>query len=69
MWSNLADSDGNGFNDGPTDPNNIGNFATGFYWSSTEYVSSDAWKQDFDDGDQVNLYKYYTGFVRSVRAF
>ena len=48
MWTNLADSDGNVTNTGPTDPNNIGNFATGFYWSSTENNNNNAWKQNFN---------------------
>ncbi len=39
MWLNLADSDGNGLNSGPSDPNNLGNFAADFYWSSTELDS------------------------------
>ncbi|MFT5900966.1 MAG: hypothetical protein ACI9LA_000161, partial [Bacteroidia bacterium] len=48
----------------------VGGFATNFYWSSTEYASSNAWVQFFTNGYQTNsdknLYLYY---VRSVRAF
>ncbi|MFT7298827.1 MAG: hypothetical protein ACI9WO_001645 [Sphingobacteriales bacterium] len=47
----------------------LGGFATSYYWSSTEYGSSFAWGQDFDDGFQLNFGKYTTAYVRAVRAF
>ena len=71
MWTNLADSDGDGNNLGSSDPNNLGGFASTFYWSSTEYDTDDAFGSDFSNG---NAYTYlanknYTGSVRAVRAF
>ena len=69
MWSNLADSDSDGENTGPTDPNNIGNFETLLYWSSTEYNVNNAWAQNFANGFQIDDTKGITSFVRAVRAF
>lgn len=46
-----------------------GNFSDYYYWSSTEDGSNGAWEQDFANGDQGNNAKFYTGFVRAVRAF
>ncbi len=47
----------------------IGGFAGDFYWSSSEYGSSGAWYQDFNNGKQ-NLYgKNGNLWVRAVRAF
>jgi surface protein len=48
----------------------IGNFASVYYWSSSEYDSIGAWGQNFGDGYQ-NLYggKGYDKLVRVVRAF
>ena len=51
---------------------NNGNGATlnaNFYWSSTEYVGDNAWRQIFDDGSQDVTGKITTHFVRAVRAF
>jgi hypothetical protein len=47
----------------------VGGFSPNFYWSSTEGSYDNAWRQDFNDGFQVNLPKYFFGNVRSVRAF
>ena len=44
-------------------------FASAYYWSSTEGSSDGAWKQYFDNGYQNNGNKYYTYYVRAVRAF
>ena len=41
----------------------------GYYWSSTELDSSNAWRQRFDAGYQNNTTKGNTFFVRAVRAF
>ena len=41
----------------------------GFYWSSTEYNATNAWLFNFDDGSATNFGKYYTTYVRAVRAF
>ena len=69
MWTNLADSDGDGQNTGPSDPNNLGGFSANSYWSSTENLYDDAWKQSFNDGYQGNDGKNGYDYVRSVRAF
>lgn len=44
-------------------------FASNYYWSSTEYSNTNAWFQYFYDGNQNSYYKYYTTYVRAVRAF
>ena len=73
MWTNLADSDGNGQNTGPSDPNNLGGFSIQqMYWSSTEQNNADSWSQDFDDGYQDNgniRNRSNPGRVRAVRTF
>ena len=70
MWTNLADSDGDGVNNGVTDPNNIGGFAIFTYWSSTEIDNLSAWNQGFNHGYQYGfLYKVNYTNVRAVRAF
>lgn len=73
MWENLADSDGDGHNSGPSDPNNLGGFASDFYWSSTEINLIGAYAHDLDDGNnQVNDEigrKSDKLRVRAVRAF
>ena len=47
------------------------NFSTNsnYYWSSTEYDNSFAWRQNFNGGTQYNDYKEDTNNVRAVRAF
>jgi len=47
----------------------IGGFASGYYWSSSEYGSNDAWYQDFGNGYQGGYVKYGTIQVRAIRAF
>ena len=69
MWTNLADSDGDGVSNGVTDPNNLGGFAVKYYWSSAEAGSSSAWVQYFGDGMQINYNKDFNYNVRAVRAF
>ena len=69
MWTNLADSDGDGQNTGPSDPNNLGGFSPNYYWSSTESNYVFAWRQNFNVGSQFSNYKYNFYYVRSVRAF
>ena len=39
------------------------------YWSSTEVINVNAWRQDFGYGYQSLNNKNYTYFVRAVRAF
>ena len=47
----------------------VGGFSAGFYWSSSEDVDGSAWTQYFGLGIQTNEVKYYTFYVRPVRAF
>ena len=69
MWLNLADSDGDGTNAGPSDPNNIGGFADSFYWSSSEFDDIFAWTHGFSDGSQGVDDKENDFQVRAIRAF
>ena len=52
---------------------NSGRGASGFiandYWSSSEFGASAAWYQDFNFGDQRDLFKSSPLYVRPVRAF
>ncbi len=47
----------------------VGGFASGVYWSSTEYDANAAWTQNFGDGGQQVSGKDRTWRVRPVRAF
>ena len=47
----------------------IGGFADGEYWSSSEYGASHAWYQNFIGGYKGNYFKYFSRWVRAVRAF
>ncbi|MFT6156613.1 MAG: hypothetical protein ACI9I4_001520 [Neolewinella sp.] len=47
----------------------VGGFASSDYWSSSEFGSSNAWGQDFDDGTLFGNSKSVTYGVRAVRAF
>jgi hypothetical protein len=47
----------------------VGDFVSNFYWSSSEVYSLETWYQNFSNGTQSNLAKYYTHYVRPVRAF
>ena len=44
-------------------------FASAYYWSSTENNNNNAWKQNFDNGNQNNNNKNNTNRVRAVRDF
>mgnify|MGYP003289309714 CR=1 FL=1 len=46
-------------------------FGTSFYWSSSQYASTDtiASKLNFNGGDWINYAKFATGYVCAVRAF
>ena len=46
----------------------IGGFASNYYWSSTESDTNVAWRQDFLDGNQSSNGKNLYNYVRSVRA-
>jgi len=52
---------------GNTSP--TGGFAAGIYWSSSEGTAANAWGQYFGLGDQYDDFKYFTYYVRPVRAF
>ena len=71
MYTNLADTNGDGFNSGPADPYNVGGFASDFYWSSSEVDSFYASSQYFVDGYQssTDYLKDLAFRVRAVRAF
>ena len=47
----------------------VGGFGTGSYWSSSQFLSHDAWYQAFTSGYQISYYKDDTRGVRPVRAF
>jgi PKD repeat protein len=47
----------------------IGGFAAGYYWSSSEINGTNAWRQNFANGDQGNFTKFSAGCVRAIRAF
>ncbi len=47
----------------------VGGFAADEYWSSSQFVSVNAWYQFFDSGDQDIYLKDSTLLVRPVRAF
>jgi len=47
----------------------VGGFASGYYWSSSQYNATYAWSQYFGNGSQFNGYKANTLQVRPVRAF
>jgi len=50
--------------------NSMGGFAASSYWSSSENYNYYAWNQFFSNGNQYSYsYKYYTYYVRAVRAF
>ncbi len=49
--------------------NNVGGFASDYYWSSTEYGSGFAWGQLFYDGFQDYYFKLDAAYVRAIRAF
>ena len=52
---------------------NSGTGSPGFvaynYWSSSEGSATNAWGQDFNDGNQGSNFKTSTAYVRPVRAF
>ena len=47
----------------------IGGFSVGDYWSSSESDAKLAWNKSFYSGWQYYYFKYYTWYVRPVRAF
>jgi hypothetical protein len=70
MWFNLADTDGFGDNSGVDDAGNPGDFASYYYWSSSQFDSNYAWDQSFGDGFQGGGNGKGDALrVRAVRAF
>jgi len=47
----------------------VGSFASGGYWSSSEFSGVNAWGQGFGDGSQADANKINALGVRAVRAF
>jgi hypothetical protein len=47
----------------------MGEFGSGWYWSSSEYSADHSWIQYFGDGSQDYYDKISSGRVRAVRAF
>lgn len=47
----------------------IGGFTNGNYWSSFEYLASDAWDINFNSGYQSEDSKDNAFYVRAIRAF
>ena len=48
---------------------NVANFASSFYWSSTEINWEYVWGMDFAMNVQATNHKITTGHVRAVRSF
>ena len=49
--------------------NIVGGFTGGNYWSSSEISSTNAWNQNFGNGNQNSNDKNNTNDVRAVRDF
>ncbi len=47
----------------------IGGFASGFYWSSSEADFMFVWFEDFAGGTQTPFDKEFASYVRALRAF
>ena len=72
MWYNLADSDHDGENLGPSDPNNLGNFEAAYYWQAMEYQETSptiTYGRRFSDGLVTSSSKFNISRVRAVRKF
>ena len=62
LWQNIGN--------GTTSSNqNIGNFISDKYWSSSEYDSNNAWRQGFGGGTPSTTTKNSLAYVRPVRYF
>ena len=42
-------------------------FTADYYWSSSEYSATNAWKQNFNNGNQNNNNKNNSAYVRAIR--
>lgn len=70
MWSELADSDGDGTNSGPTDVYNLSGFQATSYLSSSESNATKALRINFSSGTLLFAPKSSVSYVtRPVRAF
>ena len=69
IWMTLADSDGDGVNNGLSDPNNIGAFQPGIYWSSSEGDETRALFQSLANGFQGSDGKEAFHKIRAIRSF
>lgn len=69
MWRNLADSDGNGINDGVNHSSNIGNFSSVRYYSSTEWNLDSAFEIEMYLGGIYAFSKAPESRVRAIRTF
>ena len=49
--------------------NSGSSFSNDSYWSSTEHIFKQAWRQRFSDGDQYTTWTNNSYRVRAVRAF
>ena len=49
--------------------NSGSDFVSDYYWSSTEYDTSNAWRRSFNFDNQNYVPKLATSSVRAVRAF
>ncbi len=47
----------------------IGGFLSSNYWSSSEYSTYNAWRQNFNVGNKFNVTKYGSCYVRAFRGF
>ncbi len=47
----------------------MGGFANNNYWSSSENNANNAWKQNFNNGNQNNNNQNNTNYVRAVGGF
>ena len=47
----------------------IGGFYAAYYWSSSEYNSDNAWRQNLSNGEQVSSSRINSYRVRPIRAF
>lgn len=47
----------------------VGGFTNSNYWSSTQFQSSNAWQQDFNDGSQAIFGQDATANIRAIRSF
>ncbi|MCL2412189.1 MAG: DUF1566 domain-containing protein, partial [Treponema sp.] len=47
----------------------VGNLGTGWFWSSSQGNTTNAWLQSFASGSRLDFNKHSNDAVRAVRAF